>query len=758
MKKNALSMLFLCLAFFAFSQTEQIEIAWKNPSKNNTTTSVKDCNIQACINSPEEINQASLFLNDVLVKDILLNSEIQFRGTCDFRINETLELKKGENIVKIIAKTDQHIVERKIVINYDYISARYHALIIAVQDYDDDAIPDLNGPVVDANKLKDELVSKYTFEEEDIILLENPTKSKIIGTLHKLRKTINEEDNLLIFYAGHGVWEEDMQTGYWLPSDSEKDNPVNWLENSTLTNYLNAIKSKHTLLIADACFSGGIFKTRKAFSENQVIDKLYQLTSRKAMTSGALNEVPDKSVFIKYLVKRLNDNEEKYITSEQLFTKMRYAVINNSQNVPQYGTIQNTGDEGGDFIFIKRNTNSTNIAAATTVVAVGSVAAAGVLASAAGSAASGVSSMLSPEEQAKLDEQNRIQREKEEALKKAEILAAAEKIRKEMEIQKAYNDSVAAVLEAQRILEEEAEKQRLAEEEQKRLAEIEAKRVYDFDIIKAVDDNALTLRRGEKTQKLKEGKRYFMYARKNTLGKTYASRRRPQYIGKFTVAEVNERNIIGNIKYIYDTLDVDETKVQFFNHKLVQLGFYTSIRLRLMQTSPTLEHRINTENTNKVYLADSYDYIPGFDFINGVMPSPHILIAFGTGYNIFYHKPFADAKIAQVPLYGYLGLTLGKRRIVSLHGTVGKNFVTEGSNELRPDYDVEGELFYGGGVDFRYNIRDIGAITFNIDFTISNYSFTNNNRYMNYYTTEVDSKYTSMIFSLGFEPNWSKNK
>jgi hypothetical protein len=30
------------------------------------------------------------------------------------------------------------------------------------------------------------------------------------------------------------------------------------------------------------------------------------------------------------------------------------AVINNSENIPQFGTIQNVGDEGGDFIFIKR--------------------------------------------------------------------------------------------------------------------------------------------------------------------------------------------------------------------------------------------------------------------------------------------------------------------------------------------------------------------------------------------------------------------
>jgi len=35
---------------------------------------------------------------------------------------------------------------------------------------------------------------------------------------------------------------------------------------------------------------------------------------------------------------------------------MRQAVINNSPNgqVPQFGEIRETGDEGGDFVFVKR--------------------------------------------------------------------------------------------------------------------------------------------------------------------------------------------------------------------------------------------------------------------------------------------------------------------------------------------------------------------------------------------------------------------
>lgn len=76
------------------------------------------------------------------------------------------------------------------------------------------------------------------------------------------------------------------------------------------------------------------------------------MTSRKGMTSGTLTEVPDESPFLKYLVKRLNENNQKYLPAEILFTSLKTAVINNSKQVPQYGEIQDAGDEGGDFIFI----------------------------------------------------------------------------------------------------------------------------------------------------------------------------------------------------------------------------------------------------------------------------------------------------------------------------------------------------------------------------------------------------------------------
>jgi hypothetical protein len=232
---------------------------------------------------------------------------------------------------------------------------RYYAVLIAVEEYKDPAITSLSEPVHDAMKLKDVLLARYTFEEKDVTLLKNPTFEELNVTFEELSHKIEPTDFLLIFYAGHGYFDEKTNIGYWLPSDAEEKNRAKWFRNSALVENIGAINSKHTLLIADACFSGGIFKTRAPFNNaNPDIADMLKRPSRKAMTSGSLTTVPDKSVFMKYLLKSLNENENKYLPSEDLFDDVRLAMKNNSSSKPLYGEIQNVGDEGGNFVMIRR--------------------------------------------------------------------------------------------------------------------------------------------------------------------------------------------------------------------------------------------------------------------------------------------------------------------------------------------------------------------------------------------------------------------
>jgi uncharacterized caspase-like protein len=207
----------------------------------------------------------------------------------------------------------------------------YHALLIGVQDYLHESLTDLDEPLNDARRFRSVLLDSYTFDADNITLLENPRRGDVLDAFDAVDLRVTPDDSLIIFYAGHGYWDEDIEQGYWLPSDASRDSKRNWIANSTIQDMIRGIKSKHTLLVSDACFSGGLFRTRSAFLDApQAARQLHSLPSRKAMTSGTLKEVPDVSVFVHYLLKRLQENEQRYLSSQQLFTSFRTAVINNS--------------------------------------------------------------------------------------------------------------------------------------------------------------------------------------------------------------------------------------------------------------------------------------------------------------------------------------------------------------------------------------------------------------------------------------------
>jgi hypothetical protein len=339
---------------------EPPDIFIKEPLKINYATSVST----AYKTAEKELTLTGKITDDGGVHDLFINNNESLMKL-DGEFTVSIPLALDINLIRIVARDKQLLTSEKIIyvertvsdkpkdVKDEFSQVNYYALLISVGEYEDTDITDLEHPIKDGLKLKEVLTKKYTFSPKNIEWLQNPTREEMIIAFDNLGKMLTKDDNLLIFFAGHGYWDKNLEVGYWLPSDSRKSNPANWFANSTIRDYVGGIKAKHVLLISDACFSGGILKTRNPFSDaSPGVIKLYNLASRKAMTSGTLNEVPDESVFMKYLTRQLEQNDENFLTSEQLFTTIKPAVLNNSETIPQYGTIQSAGDEGGDFIFI----------------------------------------------------------------------------------------------------------------------------------------------------------------------------------------------------------------------------------------------------------------------------------------------------------------------------------------------------------------------------------------------------------------------
>ena len=85
------------------------------------------------------------------------------------------------------------------------------------------------------------------------------------------------------------------------------------------------------------------------------IQQLNAKISRVAITSGNDTEVPDKSVFMKYLIKALAENKDKYLTAQKMFiSQILEAVMTETKTEPRYGTLEASGHIGGDFIFTRK--------------------------------------------------------------------------------------------------------------------------------------------------------------------------------------------------------------------------------------------------------------------------------------------------------------------------------------------------------------------------------------------------------------------
>ncbi len=302
------------------------------------------------------------------VFEVLVNNrDATLTATGDFRIN--IPLRVGENTLTIKAsdlyfndtETSMIIQRQDATVSYDTPEmiedgAKYYALLIGVSDYQDPYIPSLDeNPINDAKRLSEVLKEKYYFEEENMFYMPDPNRSDILRTFDRLSRSITDKDNLLIFFAGHGYYDEQTELGYWLPADAESEFTANWIYNDVLVANLKRINSRHTLLISDACFSGSIFKTRAMPGTAGVAYmKKYELSSRKAITSGVLESVPNESIFFKYFIEYLENNQEAMFSASELFRNIEIPIGNNSPNSPLYGVIQNVGDEGGDFLFIRR--------------------------------------------------------------------------------------------------------------------------------------------------------------------------------------------------------------------------------------------------------------------------------------------------------------------------------------------------------------------------------------------------------------------
>ena len=240
----------------------------------------------------------------------------------------------------------------------------YYALVIGNNRYQ--YMTNLKSAVTDAKAVAEVLEQQYGFETT---LLVDATRYEILSALNTLRETLTEEDNLLIYYAGHGELDKANQRGYWLPVDSETDSSTNWISNVAITDILNVMNVRHVLAVVDSCYSLALTRSAVArldtgWTSEQHKDwykTMLKTRARTVLTSGGLKPVLDggggqHSVFAEAFLDSLRKNDS-ILDGYSLYREVqkRMKVATNKLNVeqdPQYAPIKFAGHEAGEFFLL----------------------------------------------------------------------------------------------------------------------------------------------------------------------------------------------------------------------------------------------------------------------------------------------------------------------------------------------------------------------------------------------------------------------
>lgn len=248
---------------------------------------------------------------------------------------------------------------------------RYYALVVGLEGYHHWDM--LESPHRDARRLAEILTDRYGF---DTTLVLDASKTQIMAAIDDLRKRVTSNDNVLIYFAGHGQMlrpdevDEKRGFGYWLPINAELNGTTYWIPNSAVSELMALAQARSVLVVADSCYGGAMSTDPTSMlvaSSGQVTEGLIKLgLSRQArfvLSSGGLKPVFDRisgehSVFARALIDVLGSNQG-ILREQDLYRQVAGRVADLTRQLgveqsPELRPIRQAGHAAGSFFFVPR--------------------------------------------------------------------------------------------------------------------------------------------------------------------------------------------------------------------------------------------------------------------------------------------------------------------------------------------------------------------------------------------------------------------
>jgi hypothetical protein len=287
-------------------------------------------------------------------------------------VDKTLNLMDGENIIEVIAENAEGVKSKSYrqvrvgsvaLTDANRLERNDYALIFATDQYDN--WNDLVNPVFDSRAISEELKKSYGFQTD---IVENATQDDILRKLREYaEKKYKPLDQLFIFFAGHGTYDQTFGEGFVVTKESivNDEGKTSYLSHNRLRSIINNIPSEHIFLVMDVCFGGtfdeALASTRggdevyKEQNTNEFIARKLTLKTRRYLTSGGKTYVSDgiagkHSPFAKSFIDALQTQggSDGILTISEV-----YGQVEKLKNPPRLGDFGGNLP-GSDFLFVKK--------------------------------------------------------------------------------------------------------------------------------------------------------------------------------------------------------------------------------------------------------------------------------------------------------------------------------------------------------------------------------------------------------------------
>lgn len=347
-------------------------IKWITPALDYASSEQNKIDIQATISLSASAKHIRLVVTNNETKETLVAKRIETNDeTLLYDIKLPMTIPDGSMTITIEVTTKQEITiseKRNLLIgqgaldNVLSLNRKDYALFFATDKYDH--WTDLVNPIDDAHALAKDLKDIYGFQVE---IVENPTLEEMWKKLREYNeRKFSPQDQLLVFFAGHGQYDETFGEGYVVAKNSQLSDPSRntYLSHNRLRGVINNIPCNHILLTMDVCFGGtldpAIARHRgngehEASISEMVARKLSHRT-RKYLTSGGKEYVSDgipgkHSPFSEKLIESLRSfgGEDRVLTLAEI-----QVTLEKMKQLPRMGSF---GEDEmlSDFVFVAKN-------------------------------------------------------------------------------------------------------------------------------------------------------------------------------------------------------------------------------------------------------------------------------------------------------------------------------------------------------------------------------------------------------------------